>query len=334
MQVISLLTQLSQSVIKNPAVITAIPWDDLTFCILNELQQRKSLYTAEEFQRNYNTLATLITTAQKQTTPAGIISSFEKISLILSFFPDEERLNELFPKLTFYEEYIRHHRDNTLVVLGDSHVNFFSGNENLTFTSIGNDINTCPMQHDYPITTLHMGPSLAYSCNNENSSTSFKKKVDYLIKNFLKTGATLLVCLGEIDLRAHVLKQADAQGVSPETVVDNVLTEYFTFLLHLKECGFKVNVWGPIASQKDNCVVNEDLFPRFGSEVERNKATLYFTEKIKAFCEKEGFGFYTLFYDMVDENLQTIPDYISEDACHLGTTGFALAIRLIQELLS
>jgi len=158
--------------------------------------------------------------------------------------------------------------------------------------------------------------------------------VDYLIKNFLKTGATLLVCLGEIDLRAHVLKQADAQGVSPETVVDNVLTEYFTFLLHLKECGFKVNVWGPIASQKDNCVVNEDLFPRFGSEVERNKATLYFTEKIKAFCEKEGFGFYTLFYDMVDENLQTIPDYISEDACHLGTTGFALAIRLIQELLS
>lgn len=69
-------------------------------------------------------------------------------------------------------------------MIGDSHVNFFSGNEIINFQSIGK-INICPTVNGMPVTCFHIGPCLAYSANKKDNKTQFKNKVIWLYENFL-----------------------------------------------------------------------------------------------------------------------------------------------------
>lgn len=74
---------------------------------------------------------------------------------------------------------------DTVVVIGDSHVNFFSGNEELTYQPIGKGINYCKnVNHDFDFLVFHLGPALAYNAMTEGSNTRFYEKSQYLAKHF------------------------------------------------------------------------------------------------------------------------------------------------------
>jgi len=216
---------------------------------------------------------------------------------------------------------------NTIKVIGDSHCNFFSGHELICFKKINKTgINNCNDLLD-KFTTFHLGPALAYNLNKYNTQTQAREKVEYLIKSQLvPNNSTIICCFGEIDIRVHVLKQAKEQNKSIESVIHNILNNYLEFLLFLKQNN-SVYVWGPIPTQKDGLEENEYIkkyFPCYGTEIDRNKATMIFNQELKKICEENDIGFLSIFDKLIDENYHTKIDYIA-DGCHLSQKAWVYA---------
>ena len=215
-----------------------------------------------------------------------------------------------------------------IAVIGDSHVSFFGGNELVTFIPIidqnGRHVgmnNTGDLIENF--TTFHLGGALAYNLEKYGSSNRTREKIDLLLSNgIIRKGQPILCCFGEVDCRVHVLRQAESRKVHFKTVVDDILNNYFSFLLRLRK-DHPVYVWGPIPTQKDGSVINPEV-PYYGTEAERNLATAYFNEALEKLCRQCDIQFLSVFRHLVDENNKTRSEYIT-DGCHLSQRAWAFA---------
>lgn len=320
MKTIDLLHQLITLIQKKPETVMELNWNEVTECILEEWSNCNLLYDAGQYQKLHMKLTSLCKSLSESVNEFSckkVMLFLEEIILCLSFIPNPEVTEKKIYQANFDHECLRHVKNHTTVILGDSHVNFFSGNEMLTFLPIGTDFNICPQILDLNYSVIHMGPCLAYTSDSESSTFEFQKKLQILENSFLEPNANIVVSLGEIDLRVHVWKQVKLQNKSYTEIVDDILSHYENMLLSLNNKSYHVSVWGPIASQTDNSPV-DPRFPRCGSEQERNMATQYFNDRLAFFCKKNGIGFYTIFYNMITEDFHTLDRYLSPDHFHLG----------------
>jgi hypothetical protein len=178
---------------------------------------------------------------------------------------------------------------------------------------------------------LHLGPALAYNLNKYGTKTMAREKAEDIMK-VLRKGAKILCCFGEIDIRAHVLKQADQQNVSLENVIDKIIGNYAEFLLFLKNQGFDVFVWGPIPSQKDGSEMNPE-YPRYGSETDRNIATEIFNKKLESVCKDSGIGFASIFKYLINSDYTTKGEFVA-DGCHLSQKAWVFAKDELEKCFS
>lgn len=227
-------------------------------------------------------------------------------------------------KLTFHlKQLFCPKQKNSIKVVGDSHCNFFSGNEQISFRDIGYGISNCSDKID-EFSTFRVGPALAYSLNKFGTKTKAREKIGYLVqRKILNKKAVVIFTFGEIDIRVHVLSQAKKQNTTYKIVVDKILDNYLEFLLYMKKCVHKIYVWGPIPTQKDGSLINPD-YPYFGKEIDRNKATEYFNQKLKKICQDNDIGFLSIFDKLIDENYVTRSEYIA-DGCHLSQKAWKFA---------
>lgn len=335
MQTIQILSKLTNSIKANPAAIALLPWDDIRLCLSAELDCRRGIYPSSQFQQAHDLFTKMLAEAEQSASVndvQAVISQFQKILDAFQILPDLDYVSHLMEQANYDHACLRHCKNNTIIVLGDSHVNFFSGNEELSFLPIGRNINTCPDNTPYPFTPLHLGPCLAYNCNRYNTSSSFREKLDYLLSSFIQPHATILCCLGEIDLRVHVFKQAELQGRSYQEIVDDILSQYILLLLQLQGQGYHVSCWGPVASQSERCPL-DPRFPRYGTEVQRNMATAYFNQQLAAICSEHDIPFLSIFTQMVTPDYLTEERYLSPDRCHLGQNALPLLQPELRKLI-
>ncbi len=217
-----------------------------------------------------------------------------------------------------------------IYVLGDSHTNFWSGSEQVLFIRFKNGIekglDLIPFFETY-----HLGPALAFNLNNPHSKTRASQKIDFLIKTgYIPEKSTIMMCFGEIDCRAHILKQADIQNKKPEIIVHETVFNYIEYSKALQAKGFKIICWGATATLKDNTTQHPE-FPRCKDEITRNEITRIFNEHLEKQCLDNNIVYCSIFNDLVDSNNQTIAKYYSQDKCHLSQNALKLAI---QELLN
>jgi len=335
MRTIQIFLELINSIKNQPSIVALLPWEDIQLCILAELECREGLYSATQFQQ----ITLLVQESLDETmqhasadNAEAVISKLQSLVFALQILPDAEYTDFLLEQANFDHACLHHCKDNTIIVLGDSHVNFFSGNEELSFLPIGNEINTCTDNTSYPFTPLHLGPCLAFNCNRFNTTVSFREKTEYLCRHFIQPHARILCCLGEIDIRVHVFKQAKLQSRPYQQIIDDILAQYVQFLLRLQAQGYQVACWGPIASQKESCPL-DPKFPRNGSEVQRNMATAYFNQQLSECCRKHGILFLSVFEQMITPEYLTMDKYLAPDRCHLGQSAIPLALPEWQKLL-
>ena len=105
-------------------------------------------------------------------------------------------------------------------------------------------------------------------------------------------------------------------------MVDKVLANYLSFLLSMREEGFRVACWGPTPSFPDAEQPN-DVFPVHGDEITRNKATLYFNEQLKNLCQQNNLIFVSIAEKLIDERGRIRQDYFV-DGCHLSQKAWSL----------
>lgn len=206
--------------------------------------------------------------------------------------------------------------------IGDSHSAVFSGKEEMQPIWPERSDDKTPFFRSYRI-----GPATAYQLENkitiinEIISTNVNINTDYV-----------LFCFGEVDIRAHLVKQANLQNISILEIIKECVDRYFKVLLKYKESGVQVIVWGPIASWHDSKQYTGG--PSFGTCLERNIVTEQFNIYLEQLCNKNKIKFITLFYKMIDENKITKPEYLDcweGSHIHLSQTAMPLIIDLFKE---
>ncbi len=329
-----LLMKIREMADCDPRKIQDISVADIVSSIYVELYGLRQLYEPAHFDEVEKIIEEFTTSMCKaQASGDGEMFCFflDQLITLQNVLPDGDWAQDFIERANFEHAFIEHNSKNTLIVLGDSHVNFFSGNEELSFIPIGNEVNTCEQVNGLPITVLHLGPSLAYNSDRYGTSTGFRERLDWLMESFIKKHAKILCSLGEIDMRAHVYKQVKLQERDYREIVEDVAEHYMNFLRWLKGQGYEVYCWGPIASQNDSWPMTLD-HQRVGTVVERNMATAHFNHTMKNMCEKSGIGFLTVFEEMIDDNMETKKEYMSSDLFHLGQHSFDDVKGLLNEM--
>lgn len=244
----------------------------------------------------------------------------------------KQKAREIEGLLSFYSNFpVKVSRCKEVInVIGDSHSNFFSGHEKIIWNEMANvSENISQVQDRYPLfRTFHFGPCLAYNTSKLNTTNRVLEKTRYLVdNNLLPPKSAVIICLGEIDCRVHIKKQAENQNRSVEEVIDNILKNFSSYLMTLKDAGFKVICWGPIASQKENESKIDLEYPRYGSETERNKITEIYNDKLQKFCQDLGIGYCSIFKNMINERYETDSSFISSDGVHLSQKSLPFALK-------
>jgi len=219
----------------------------------------------------------------------------------------------------------RHQEKDTIIVIGDSHTYFFSGQEVICPRKIAYHHGVINSSENLlPVfSPIHIGPVLAYNANRYETKTRGREKVDYLIKKrLIERGARVLFTYGTIDIQNHVVRQARDQGIAMERVVDKVLANYLPFLVSMREAGLRVSCWGPTPAFPD-AVKSSDALPTCGDEITRNSATLYFNEQLKMLSHQSNIGFISIAEKLVDEQRRIRQEYFV-DGLHLSQKAWAL----------
>jgi hypothetical protein len=190
--------------------------------------------------------------------------------------------------------------------IGDSHSAVFSGVELMTPEWPGRSDDRLPWFRTY-----RLGPVTAYQLERKLS----------IIQNVINrvgitTDDTILFCCGEVDCRAHLIKQMELQNKTVKEIVRECVDRYIEAVLQVKNWGMKVAVWGPIASWHPTKKYTGG--PSFGTCLERNEVTKEFNDYAKEMCEKNSIPFYSIFYKMIDSEGYTNPDLLDNwDGAHI-----------------
>ena len=189
--------------------------------------------------------------------------------------------------------------------IGDSHSAVFSGEEKMQ------EIWPVPASNRLPFfKSYRIGPATAYQLSNK------VEIIDTIISTEYKDNDKVMFCFGEVDIRAHLIKQATHQNKPVEEIVDECIDRYMDVILAYKQKGLSIIIWGPIASWNSNKPYTGG--PSYGSDLERNYVTKLFNEKLKTHCENNSIIFVTIFYDMLNEDGTTNSIYLDDwDGSHM-----------------
>jgi hypothetical protein len=192
-----------------------------------------------------------------------------------------------------------------ILIFGDSHTSAFS---------IDNDVEfMIPDEKLIKKDVFSSYRTLPYTCYN-----IYNKKE--LICNFLKTitinhDDIVFFSYGETDIRCHI--GFNIVNNNEDEIIHNVVINYIKLLIYIKsKFNFKVGCYFPIASGIYNGV-NGNGRNSFKNDIERNKLTLKFNEKLQKECIKYNILYKDISKKLMDENLQTKNDYYC-DGLHLG----------------
>ena len=198
--------------------------------------------------------------------------------------------------------------------IGDSHACIFSGSEaqQPAWPELAND--SLEQFRSYRI-----GPATAYNLKNKTDI------IDDIISQKVDTeNDSVVFCFGEVDCRAHLIKQSRIQQKETRLLIEECVKRYFEVIKEYKEKGINICVWGPIASWGDEnpyvfyeartieALEKEDV--SYGTNIERNAVTSYFNKFLKLLCETQDITFITFFPYMLNQDGTTNVFYTETDS--------------------
>ncbi len=188
-------------------------------------------------------------------------------------------------------------------VIGDSHVIPFRGN--------------------MPFLAHHLGAATAYNLIKKDSSTRANEKLFNIVGKLGQKDKVILL-FGEIDCRIHIYYQhKKSEGKLPiDELIDRTISNYGEVMAQLKQRGvsFCVHSISPATE-----VGNEYKYPFYGTPGIRSRINRMFNEKLKLFCDKNGYIFIDIYERVADKNGLMLKEYAGDDI-HLNKK----AVKLVR----
>ncbi len=202
-------------------------------------------------------------------------------------------------------------------VIGDSHVMVFSGKEHIPDEV--DDRGFLPLFRTY-----RLGPYTAYQ------AAKLRNPIESIIKEKVGPDDAVMLCFGEIDCRAHLVKQSEIQGRSLEDVVAECVGRYAQLFDIKEKCGIKLLVWNVPASSRED--VENGEYSTYGTCAQRNEAARLFNRILDEECRKRGIVFVSIFDELIDEDGLTRAEYYA-DAIHLSQRAMPLILDAFRSRL-
>ena len=200
--------------------------------------------------------------------------------------------------------------------IGDSHASVFSGKDEMqpVWPDRSNDI--LPYFRSYRI-----GPATAYNLFNKIPVIS-----EILYTQVDKENDTVVFCFGEVDIRAHLIKQQQLQNKPLSEIVEECVRRYSEVIIYFIQQGYKVAVWSPIASWGDNKPYKG---PSFGTNSERNLATAFFYLFLLKYLSVYNTPILSIFVDMIKDDFTTETSFLDDwEDCHIHLNQRAMPLIL------
>jgi len=212
--------------------------------------------------------------------------------------------------------------------IGDSHVSFFGGQDVIqpNWPARSADRLSC-------FVTYHLGPALAYNLSRTGTQTRGRERLFEILEQAVPRGARVLLCFGEIDCRAQVLKQAERRKLPVAQVVGECLDAYFQVVREVQARGFEVVVYNAIPSRSRTArPANKDNdYVAIGSWQERNAAIREFNAGAKVRGAECGAKFLETFPALVTTEGKAINWYYF-DNIHLSQRAMPLTLQALRSL--
>ncbi len=204
--------------------------------------------------------------------------------------------------------------------IGDSHALFFRGKNSAKISGVG----LLPF-----FKICYLGPALAYNLCEWNTRSSGREQLSSCLDHLPK-GATVLLAFGEIDCRCHVVKQMEKTGKTMESVVADIAARYLQVIREITERGFRVVVWGPPPSARDEIKI-DPKYPAVGTCKERNQAVALFGKYLERGLVSTSAQYVSLFNKFLDQRGETQAD-CHFDGVHLSQKAMPLAIKELRRV--
>ncbi|MEO5353509.1 MAG: hypothetical protein H7835_09915 [Magnetococcus sp. XQGC-1] len=167
---------------------------------------------------------------------------------------------------------------------------------------------------------------MAWSLIKEETLTRAREKTLSITQTALSNGfrGWILLSYGEIDLRCHIMKSAVKIGLT--NAVSACVDRYIAFIHELKKLYEQVAIWGPAGSTSLDSTTE---LPVVGTELERNYATILFTEMLR---QRSGVPVISVLYSTLLENGHT-NTHLTGDKVHISHILMPYAIDLVYQQL-
>jgi hypothetical protein len=177
-----------------------------------------------------------------------------------------------------------------------------------------------------------LGAVLAYNLDKYGTATRGKESLDEILTTLDPRKDILLLSFGEIDCRAHILRQVQDKHRDLQEVVDNCVSNYLTAVKEITRRNFRVFIWNAVYSA-NFLEKNDDLeYPYRGTVRERNMVTELFNRTLNAMAGTAGAVFVDISGLLIDKSTGLTKDEFYQDSVHLSRRLFTLAIRKIDRL--
>lgn len=207
-----------------------------------------------------------------------------------------------------------------IICLGDSHSSVFSGKEKIITRWPGKEYTLLSK-----FKPVRIGPATAY---NLKSKIQLLDKI--LNNTFYLKKDYVLFCFGEVDIRAHLIKQLTLQEKKADDIVLECVTRYIDAIkLVNPKRKIQKAVFAPIASWSDEKPYDG---PSYGSNLERNEITRIFNSILEKMCNQNNIKFLSIFEDMLHKDGTTDSNFLDDwgSGIHLNQTAMPLIINKLK----
>ncbi|MDH5254680.1 MAG: hypothetical protein OEW72_02085, partial [Gammaproteobacteria bacterium] len=190
-----------------------------------------------------------------------------------------------------------------LIIVGDSHT--------VTFRPFDRDV----------LAIFHPGAVTADAFTR--TSNDLTQQILSFLSCLNPDSGALVLSMGEVDIRAHYWRDLPllvSRGMPLERIIESKVQAFVQAATAVcNHFGFQEAIlWGPPASNIPGAADNAE-FPTTGDTVTRNILTHLFSRTCHAIASAghPRFRFATLFYDMVNDDLDTEPGWLA-DGVHVA----------------
>lgn len=208
--------------------------------------------------------------------------------------------------------------------IGDSHTAFFTGYNKIqpAYPEV-----VCGIAKN--VFTYRLGSPLAYNLCESDSTLKSKEKVFSILQTLNPQEDIILLSFGEVDCRAHLIKQSELNNLTIAESVHICVERYLKVVEEILKMQFRVVVWNAVPTSYGF----EDIdfeYPYYGTYVERNLACILFNEALKKRSVELGFYYLGVYELIINKELFSMPKYYF-DRIHLSNRLLPLVFKLLQK---